>query len=228
MFRRNRPAPSPSEPIAAEPSAAASNDDASHDERLASAARAGDLNAFNGLVTRHERAIYGLCLRMLRDPMAAEDVTQETFLKAWSSLSSFKGGLFRAWLFRIATNRCHDVIRARGRRPASSLDAEAFEIEPEWSSQATPAEDPETFALRVELSRHLERALAALPDDQRLAIILSDIHGHPYDEIARITGANVGTVKSRISRGRAKLRDELRADPARRELLDRFGRFYEE
>ncbi|HKG27166.1 MAG TPA: sigma-70 family RNA polymerase sigma factor [Thermomicrobiales bacterium] len=201
--------------------------EARHDERLILAAQGGDLPSFNALVVRHERAVYNLCLRMLRDVSAAEDATQETFLKAWTAIATFRGGLVRPWLLRIATNRCYDVLRARGRRPADSLDAEAFESEPAWTSQ-TGGEHPEVYAARAELSVHLERALAALPEDQRLVVILSDVHGQPYEEIAEITGVAVGTVKSRLSRARARLREVLRDDPATREHFARFARFSED
>jgi RNA polymerase sigma-70 factor (ECF subfamily) len=201
--------------------------EARHDERLLLAAQRGDLASFNAVVVRHERAVYNLCLRMLRDVAAAEDAAQETFLKAWTAIGTFKGGLVRPWLLRIATNRCYDVLRARGRRPADSFDAEPFESEPTWTSQ-TPDEHPEVFAARAELSVHLERALARLPDDQRLVVVLSDVQGHAYDEIAEITGIAVGTVKSRLSRARARLREALREDPDARELFERFARFSED
>jgi RNA polymerase sigma-70 factor (ECF subfamily) len=202
--------------------------EAQHDERLIRAAQAGNLPSFNALVSRHERAVYNVCLRMLRDVPAAEDATQETFLKAWTAISTFRGGLVRPWLLRIATNRCYDVLRARTRRPADSLDAELFESEPTWTSQTGSGEHPEQFAARAELSTHLERALASLPDDQRIVVILSDLQGHPYDEIADITGVAVGTVKSRLSRARARLRDALRDDPHNRELFARFARLTED
>jgi len=198
--------------------------EAAHDERLLRAAQRGELASFNALVGRHERAVYAVCLRILRDVPAAEDATQDTFLKAWQALGAFRGGLVRPWLLRIATNRCYDVIRARGRRPADSLDAEAFEVEPTWTSQAPPGEAPEAFAARAELSARLERALAGLPDDQRVTIVLADVQGYGYDEVAAITGVAVGTVKSRVSRARARLRDALRDDPSCRELFARFGR----
>lgn len=191
------------------------------------AAQNGDLASFNALVTRHERAVYALCFRMLREVTAAEDATQDAFVKAWSSLDSFRGGLFRPWLLRIATNRCFDVLRARGRRPADSLDAELIEVEPHWTSQSS-GEHPEAFAARTELSNYLEKALGALPEDQRAAIILSDIHGLSYDEIAAATGVAVGTVKSRISRSRSRLRDALSTDAQSRELFERFLRHYDD
>lgn len=203
------------------------SDEARHDERLIRAAQRGDLPSFNALVTRHDRAVYGVCLRMLREASAAEDATQDTFIKAWSSIDSFRGGVVRAWLMRIATNRCYDVLRAQGRRPADSLDAQIGEVEPRWSSQSE-GEHPEAFAARAELSGYLERALAMLPEDQRAAIVLSDVQGLPYEEIAIATGVAVGTVKSRISRARGRLREVLRADPEAAELFERFVRHYDE
>ncbi|MCC6793172.1 MAG: RNA polymerase sigma factor [Thermomicrobiales bacterium] len=209
-------------------SSPALDDEARHDERLVRAAQNGDLASFNALVTRHERAVFAVCYRMLRETTAAEDATQDTFVKAWTSIDSFRGGLFRPWLLRIATNRCLDIIRARGRRPADSLDAEPVEVEPRWTSQTAGAEHPESFAARTELSGFLEHALAQLPEDQRAVIILSDIHGHSYDEIAGIVGVAVGTVKSRISRSRSRLREILNADPEARELFERFLRHYDD
>lgn len=194
------------------------------DERLVKNAQRGELASFNSLVTRHERAVFNVCLRLLRDAAAAEDAAQDTFVKAWTSLDQFRGGMFRPWLLRIASNRCYDILRARGRRPADSLDAQPYEIEPEWTSQAPQSEHPETFATRRELSFHLERALAALPEDQRLAVILADVQGYGYEEVAAVTGVALGTVKSRISRARARLRQMLRDDPATGELFERYGR----
>lgn len=198
--------------------------DATDDERLIRAAQEGDLSAFNALVTRHQRAVFSVCLRLLRDVQLAEDATQDTFVRAWQAIDSFRGGLARPWLLRIATNRAYDLLRAKARRPADSLDAELYEVEPDWTSQAAPAEHPELFATRVELSGALESALGKLPDDQRLAIILADVQGYGYEEIARITGVAVGTVKSRISRGRARLRTVLNEDEHSRELFERFVR----
>ena len=194
------------------------------DERLVKNAQKGELASFNTLVTRHERAVFNVCLRLLRDAASAEDATQDTFVKAWTSLDQFRGGVFRPWLLRIASNRSYDILRARGRRPADSLDAQPYEIEPEWTSQAPQSEHPESFATRRELSFHLERALAALPEDQRLAVILADVQGYGYEEVAAVTGVALGTVKSRISRARARLRQMLRDDPATGELFERYGR----
>ncbi|MGB3305154.1 MAG: sigma-70 family RNA polymerase sigma factor [Thermomicrobiales bacterium] len=201
-----------------------SPDQQGEDERLMEAAQRGDLEAFNRLVQRHERAVFSVCLRLLRDPGLAEDAGQDTFLKAWNAIESFRGGMVRPWLLRIATNRSYDILRAKARRPAQSLDAELYESEPEWTTQAPASEHPESFAARSELSVQLEKALASLPDDQRLAIILADIQGYGYEEIAQIAGVAIGTVKSRISRGRSRLRDELQANKESRELFERFAR----
>jgi RNA polymerase sigma factor (sigma-70 family) len=224
MFRRGpRPAP-PAETESAPAAIADLDPEARIDERLIRNAQAGDLPSFNTLVTRHERVVYSVCLRMLRDGSDAEDATQDTFIRAWTAIDSFRGGLVRPWLLRIATNRCYDILRASGRRPADSLDAELFEAQPQWTTQTATAEHPEQHAARNELSTMLERTLGELPEDQRLAIILSDIQGHSYDEIAAIADVAVGTVKSRISRARSRLREILLADPVAREHFGHFQR----
>jgi RNA polymerase sigma-70 factor (ECF subfamily) len=189
------------------------------DEQLIAAAHDGDLNAFNQLVERYERLVYAVCYRLLGNAQRAENVTQETFIRAYAALCQFRGGAFRSWLLRIATNQSYDLLRQERRRTSDSLDALPVEVEPRWTT-GTPADDPVHFAERSELGRRLENALAELPDDQRLVVILSDIHGYPYGEIAEIIGVPAGTVKSRLSRGRARLRDVLRADDRTRELLD--------
>jgi len=198
------------------------------DEELVQVAQGGNLSAFNELVTRHERAVFNVCYRLLSDASLAEDATQDTFIRAWGAIDTFRGGVVRPWLLRIATNRAYDLLRAKSRRPASSLDAELFEVEPHWTSQSIPSEAPESYAARKELSIVLERALATLQDDQRLAVILSDVQGYGYDEIAEICGVAVGTIKSRISRGRARLRDLLESSDQHRELFERFKRITEE
>src|SRR5688500_6570333 len=91
---------------------------ARQDERPVRGAQQGDLDAFNVLVMRHERAVFNVCLRLLRDVSTAEDATQDAFVKAWTAIDSFRGGQVRSWLLRIATNRSYDILRARGRRPA--------------------------------------------------------------------------------------------------------------
>jgi RNA polymerase sigma-70 factor, ECF subfamily len=194
------------------------------DERLVAAAQAGSLDAFNALVARYERPAYGLAYRLLGDQAAAEDATQESFLAAWANLRSYRGGVFKSWLLRIVANRCYDELRKRQRHPADSLDALPVEPEAAWTTQAR-AETPDDFALRRELGLHLRQGIERLPHDQRLTLVLSDVQGHSYEEIAEITGVNLGTVKSRLSRARARLRDELRRTG---ELFDRYLRHRDE
>jgi RNA polymerase sigma-70 factor (ECF subfamily) len=223
MFRSRQPATT----VVDAGSVASPDKESAQDERLIAAAQNGDLPSFNALVTRHERPVYGLCLRMLRVTADAEDATQETFIKAWTSVAAFRGGLFRPWLFRIATNVCYDALRAKSRRPAESLDLETFEREPMWSSQVG-VDDPEGSADRRELTAFLERALGELPEDQRLIVLLVDLYGYDYEEAAAISGSAVGTVKSRLSRGRGKLRDLLRDDSASSEHFGRYLRLTNE
>ena len=182
---------------------------------LIARSRRGDLDAFNRLVEHYQRPLYNLCLRMLTSPQAAEDATQDAFIAAYRALDSFRGGSFRAWLFRIASNVCYDELRRRRARPALSLDAPAAEGQRPLDFPH-PAPLLDEHAQRLELARCLQEALAALPPDQRLAVILCDLQGLNYDEIAQATGVSLGTVKSRISRARAHLRTLLLA---RGELL---------
>jgi RNA polymerase sigma-70 factor, ECF subfamily len=203
------------------------DDAAREDERLLLAASDGDLDAFNKLVERHERAVFNLCYRMLGDADAADDAAQDTFLKAWSASKTFRGGLAKPWLMRIATNRCLDILRSQKRHPTSSLDSHAELVE-QYPLNTRPAEPPDAFAVRVDVSAHLERALQGVPDDQRLAIVLCDIQGMSHEEAASIMGVATGTVKSRLSRARARLRDILHSDPVTRELLQQTGRFQSE
>jgi len=163
-------------------------------------------------------------LRTVGDISLAEDITQDSFLRAWKAIGQFRGGSVRGWLMRIAINRSYDALRSQKRRPADSLDALDYEPAPGWSSQATPAEHPEDYSTRAELSVALEQVLASLPDDQRTALLLVDLQGFAYQEAAGIMGVAPGTIKSRISRARARLRDELLTNPESAELFERYLR----
>lgn len=181
---------------------------APEEQALAGRARDGDLDAFNALVDLHQRAVYNLCLRMLGNPHAAEDAAQEAFVSAFRALRSFRGAHFRPWLMRIAANACTDEMRRRGRRPALSLDVPLPGSE-ETLDPPDAAAGPEAETLRGEQRRAIQAALMTLPQDQRLAVVLCDIQGYAYEEIAAVMRTSVGTVKSRIARGREKLRREL-------------------
>ena len=180
---------------------------APHDDEAAHIrnALAGDLDAFNTLVELHQRAVFNLCLRMVGSQAAAEDASQDAFISAYRNIRSFRGGSFRPWLMRIAANACTDELRRRARRPAISLDATPpGSDEPIDVPDASPG--PGAFALRAEEAARVQAALLRLPEDQRLAVVLCDMQGYAYDEIAEVTRVSLGTVKSRIARGREKLR----------------------
>lgn len=170
--------------------------------------RAGDVESFNALVEGYQGQVYNFCLRMLASREEAEDAAQETFLSAYRHLAGYRGGSFRGWLLRIASNACTDELRRRRRRPRVSLDAPSDDS---TAALEVPdkAESPEQRALRAELGRQIEAALMDLPRDQRQAVVLCDLHGLSYEEIGESTGSSLGTVKSRISRGRARLRELL-------------------
>jgi len=184
-------------------------------------AQAGDLPAFNTLVIRHQDAVYSLALRMLGTREAAEDAAQEAFIRAYRRLDTYRGGSFRSWLFSIVANLSRDELRRRARRPQVSLDA--ARDDPERADLDPPDSEPlpEEQLEQGELRATLEAALQQLPDDWREVVVLSDVHGLAYDEIARVTGLPLGTVKSRLSRARGRLRDVLRAG---RELPGAAGR----
>jgi RNA polymerase sigma factor (sigma-70 family) len=172
--------------------------------------RKGDLPAFNLLVEHYQTAVFNLCLRMLSTTQTAEDATQEAFIAAYRHLDKFRGGNFRSWLFRIAANACYDELRRRRARATSSLDEPAGEGERRFDAP-DPSPSPDDRAEQAELRDVLARALAAIPADQRLAVTLCDVQGLDYAEIAEVMQCSLGTVKSRIARGRLRLRAILLA-----------------
>jgi RNA polymerase sigma-70 factor (ECF subfamily) len=172
---------------------------------------AGDAQAFTELVTRHERRVYSVCLRILGDREEAADATQDTLLTVVRKLESFRGdAAFTTWLHRVAVNVCYDHLRRAQRRPVlhRQLDDElpAHEAGP-------PVPD---HADAVAGSQDVAAALAAVPEDFRIAIVLADLHDLAYDEIAKVLDLPVGTVKSRVHRGRIALARALGIDPADR------------
>jgi RNA polymerase sigma-70 factor, ECF subfamily len=190
------------------------------DAELLAAAAHGDLDAFDVVVERHQRAVFNVCYRLLGSMPEAEDATQETFVRAWQAARRFQGAAVRQWLTRIATNHCLDRLRSSARHPTNSLD-DADDDDGAAPELADPsgAVNPASHAERNELSDALMRALAALPSDQRVAVVLCDIQQIPYEEASRLTGVPAGTLKSRAWRGRERLRDHLSRHPATRELV---------
>lgn len=172
---------------------------------------AGDTRAFDDLARLYQRALFSHAYRLLRDETRAEDAVQDAFLLAYRGRATFRGGSFRAWLFRILTNRCLDLLRDAARH--ATLPLEPARDAEEGGSPASELVDPAPAVEEVVAGRALtaaiEAALAAVPAEQRAAVLLRDVQGFDYEEIARITSAELGTVKSRIHRGRLAVRDYL-------------------
>jgi RNA polymerase sigma-70 factor (ECF subfamily) len=166
----------------------------------------GDVNAFEKLVTEYERAVYAIAQRMTGNAEDAADMTQETFIKAYNSLSSFRGdSKFSVWLYRIANNVCLDFLRSRSRKPTVSLSTEDDDGEETQLDIADESQSPELL-LESALTRDaVRRGLDSLPPDYRQILLLREIQGLSYEEIAAALGIESGTVKSRIFRARKRL-----------------------
>jgi RNA polymerase sigma-70 factor (ECF subfamily) len=180
---------------------------------LIHAAQHGDLDAFNRLVLEHQTPVYNVAYRIMGEGDSAADAAQEAFISAHKHLNSYHGGSFKAWLFRIVTNACYDELRRRKRRPAASLEALTVVSEGP-DAEATAAlvskdELPEHRLERRELAQAIQNCLNHLPDDMRVVAVMCDVQGMDYAEIADVAGIALGTVKSRLSRARARLRDCL-------------------
>src|SRR6266568_3656580 len=181
------------------------------------AAQGGDVAAFNTLVLEYQRQIFNVCYRTLGNSEDASDATQDALLSAFRGLKTFNGpasGL-RSWLLRIAVNTCYDQLRRRQRRPVDSLDAPST-ADPDRETSLgdhvpDPSAGPEQHSLISETARQIQAALDQLPPDQRLTVTLCDVQGLSYDEAAQAMAVELGTVKSRLSRGRAQLRALLAA-----------------
>lgn len=181
---------------------------AQDEQALIEAASRGELPAFNQLILAYQGLAYNLAYRILGNGEAAADATQEAFIKAYRSLGQYRGGSFKAWLLRIVTNVCYDQLRNLQRRPTSSLEDLAGNTE-HAGQLVDEAEQPPDYALRQELGRVIQAGIQRLPAEQRMVLVLSDIEGLSYEEIAQVMETSLGTVKSRLSRARAKLRDFL-------------------
>jgi RNA polymerase sigma factor (sigma-70 family) len=185
---------------------------------LISAAQRGNVDAFNTLVLSYQAMVYGVAYRIMGDEAAASDAAQEAFISAYKGLKGFRGGSFKSWLLRTVTNACYDALRYNRRRPATSLDALGAADDGEGEGDfedfiPADTETPADAAERSELRRAILAAVQQLPPDQRITFVLSDIQGLSYEEIADAMQTSLGTVKSRLSRARAKLRDALSAQP---------------
>ena len=166
----------------------------------------GDINAYELLVKEYEKNVYNLALRMVGNSEDAADMSQEAFIKAYNSLTSFRGdSKFSVWLYRIVSNVCLDYLRSRGRRQTVSLSAENDDGEDVEIDIDDETQSPERLLDRRLTRDAVRRGLAALPPEHRQILLLREIQGLSYDEIADALGIEAGTVKSRIFRARKKL-----------------------
>lgn len=174
-------------------------------------ARQGSLDAFNQLVLMHQTRVFNLAYRILGDEPSAEDTTQTTFLTAFQKLSSFRGGSFTAWLFRIATNQCYDRLRNIKRHPTTPLEQENDDEEIMESSQwmKDKSTGPEERYDQAELEQAIQRCINALPVEYRTVTILVDVQGLDYESAAGVVRTPLGTIKSRLARARLRLRECL-------------------
>lgn len=180
------------------------------EQRLIQLTRDGDYTAFNQLVAEYQDVVFGVVLRTVGNRAAAEDITQDAFISAFRKISTYRGGLFKSWLLRIAKNASLDHLRKVARRGDKSLDEDIVFFAETVQDES---QDPLADALNSELARLLEHCLGGLSDDHRFALVMVDVEGFQYEEAANSLGVSIGTVKSRINRARARMRDCVQQQP---------------
>ena len=181
------------------------------EQKLIQSAQKGDLDAFNALVLTYQDSIFSITYRIMGDHDSASDATQDAFINAYRRIKTYRGGNFRAWLSRIATNTCYDILRYQKRRPAT-----AFEDLPGGDMDDGPpipdkTATPEQVIQQNELNTAIQDCINALKADQKIVLVMSDVEGYSYQEIADQTDVQLGTVKSRLSRARLSVRRCLQA-----------------
>jgi RNA polymerase sigma-70 factor (ECF subfamily) len=181
---------------------------AQDDRDLVGLARRGDREAFTQLIVQYQVPLYNMALRMVGGPDDAADITQEAFLRAWEKIRTLREAPFKAWLFQIAANLCYDHFR-RGRRYGVMPDEETNQVR--GLGIETP--DPQERAEASERNRLVRESIQALDHDMRIAIVLRDVNGMAYEEIAAVLRVPLGTVKSRIARARAQVQVRLQQHP---------------
>ncbi len=179
------------------------------DELLVERAKRGDVEAFERLISQYEKAVYNRSYRLTGNHEDAGDVAQEAFIRVYNSLSEFRGdSSFTTWLFRIVQNACLDELRKRSRQRVTSLDETVLVDDGELARQfAAETDGPEQVLERVETQRAVQEAISALDEEYRVVVVMRDIQGYSYNEIADALGINLGTVKSRLSRARNSLKE---------------------
>ena len=176
------------------------------EEKLIARVLSGDVNAFEPLVTENQTKVYHLALRLLGNEADAADAAQDAFVRAYTSLSSFRGdSRFSVWLYRLTNNICIDYLRRQKRQNTLSLETEDEDGESTQLDIPDETWSPETLAERAEDARAVRAAMAALPDDLREILTMREIGGLSYEELADTLGLELGTVRSRLNRARKKL-----------------------
>jgi RNA polymerase sigma-70 factor (ECF subfamily) len=189
-----------------------------NEQALIQDAQGGSLDAFNALILHYQDSVFNTALRILGDEDLASDATQEAFLSAFRSITSFRGGSFKAWLMRTVTNACYDELRRQKRRPTIPLEPETDEGEemdsPRWLADTNMS--PEQEAEADEVEHAIQHCLNNLPVEFKTVVVMADIQGMDYSEVAIAVHVPLGTIKSRLARARLRLRECLQGF---RELL---------
>lgn len=182
------------------------------DRQLVERVQRGDKRAFELLVAKYQRKIFRLLSRLIRDPGEIEDVAQEAFIKAYRALPNFRGdSAFYTWLYRIAINTAKNYLVAQGRRAPTSTETEVEDAERmDDAEQLRDVNTPDSMLLSKQVGEAVNRAIDRLPEDLRTAIVLREIEGLSYEEIAESMNCPIGTVRSRIFRARESIANELR------------------
>ncbi len=191
------------------------------EEALVQAASKGDLEAFNQMVLKHQDLVFHHAYSLMGDPASAEDVAQESFLKAFLAVRSFRGGSFRSWLLRIVTNSAYDALRRSKRHLSQPLfpeddDGEELDFAP-WL--ADPSASVQDAVERRELSEEIRGLMGQLPEVYRNVLTLVDVYQFDYSEAAQTLRIPIGTVKSRLARARLQMKEKLQRAPSRFEVL---------
>jgi RNA polymerase sigma-70 factor (ECF subfamily) len=182
-----------------------------NEQALISDAQSGSLDAFNTLVLHYQDAVFNAALRILGDDDMAADAAQDAFISAFKSIATFRGGSFKAWLMRTVTNACYDELRRQKRRPTTPLEPDTEDGDemdsPRWL--ADPNMTPDQKAEADEVEHAIQHCLDNLPLEFKTVVIMADIQGMDYSEVATSIRVPLGTIKSRLARARLRLRECL-------------------
>ncbi|MEW6086494.1 MAG: sigma-70 family RNA polymerase sigma factor [Chloroflexota bacterium] len=182
-----------------------------NEQALITDAQSGNLDAFNTLILHYQDSVFNTALRILGDEDQAADASQEAFISAFKSISSFRGGSFKAWLMRTVTNACYDELRRKKRRPTTPLEPDNDDGEemdsPRWL--ADPNMTPDQQAEANDVEHAIQHCLDNLPLEFKTVVVMADIQGMDYSEVAVAIRVPLGTIKSRLARARLRLRECL-------------------